>query len=158
MRSSPPSGQNCHKANPIESIIKIPIKTSIKIPIPIWTYSNLFRPLWTNFMQFENFFLFFFPFLKSPLRGGDDGSGGRNYFFTEKNVFCPFLGASRNKNICATIHIGREIWCLLYAGFFFLLKKIFQTKTFFNKNQIVTKLKNSNVTKIQNGTTQKLKM
>ena len=29
----------------------------------------------------------------------------------------PFLDASGNKNIGATIRIGRGIWCLPYAGF-----------------------------------------
>ena len=37
---------------------------------------------------------------------------------SKKNAISPFFDASRNKNIGATIRIGREIWCLLYAGFF----------------------------------------
>ena len=47
-----------------------------------------------------------------PLSGGDNGKDNDGV------IFSPFFGASRNKNIDATIRIGREIWCLLYAGFF----------------------------------------
>ena len=42
------------------------------------------------------------------------------YFFwgKKKNAISPFLDASGNKNNGATIHIGREICSLPYAGFF----------------------------------------
>ena len=36
----------------------------------------------------------------------------------KKLLSAPFFDASGNKNINATIRIDREIWCLLYAGFF----------------------------------------
>ena len=35
----------------------------------------------------------------------------------QKNAINPFFDASEYKNIGATIRIGQEIWCLLYAGF-----------------------------------------
>ena len=41
----------------------------------------------------------------------------------EKNAISLYLDASRNKNICATIRIGQEIWCLPYAGFFNFLRE-----------------------------------
>jgi hypothetical protein len=38
-----------------------------------------------------------------------------------RNAITPFFDASGPKNICATISIGREIWCLPCAGFFLSL-------------------------------------
>ena len=64
-----------------------------------------------------SFFLIFF--LKSPLGGGDGNEDGR-----EKNAINPFFDASGNKNIGATIRIGRDILCLPYAGFFLLNGKL----------------------------------
>ena len=61
--------------------------------------------------------------LKSPLGGGDNdhndsmGRGGVKKV-GKKNALSPFFVASRNKNVGATIRIGREFWCLPYAGFF----------------------------------------
>ena len=46
---------------------------------------------------------------------------GGGVFFSScatKNAISHFFGASGNKNISATIRIGREIWCLPYAGLF----------------------------------------
>ena len=37
-------------------------------------------------------------------------------FLAKKNAIGLFLDASGNKNIGATLRIGREIWCLQYAG------------------------------------------
>ena len=39
-----------------------------------------------------------------------------------KNAISPFNNASRKESIGATIHIGREIGCLRFAGFSFYLK------------------------------------
>ncbi len=39
-------------------------------------------------------------------------------FFLPKNAISLFFEGSGNRNIGATLCIGREIWCLLYAGFF----------------------------------------
>ena len=36
----------------------------------------------------------------------------------KKNTISPYLDVGGNKNIGATIHIGQEIRCLPYAGFF----------------------------------------
>ena len=40
------------------------------------------------------------------------------FFFAKKIDISPFFDASGNINIGASIRIGREIWCLPYAGFF----------------------------------------
>ena len=42
------------------------------------------------------------------------------FLFSKKNAISPFFDASGNINISATIRIGQEIWCLLYAGFFLM--------------------------------------
>ena len=41
-------------------------------------------------------------------------------FLQQKNPISPFFEARGNKNIDATIRIGREIRCLPFAGFFFI--------------------------------------
>ena len=52
------------------------------------------------------------------VRGGEKGEGfGKKL---KKNAIRPFFIASGHKNIGATIRIGREIRCLLYAGFLIL--------------------------------------
>ena len=69
--------------------------------------------------------------VKCPLGGGDGGDdnddggkgkeGGRiffNIFFWQKKCFCPVFDARGNKNMGATILIGKEIQGLPYAGFF----------------------------------------
>ena len=45
-------------------------------------------------------------------RGGGDRAGGK------KNDISPYFDGSGNKNIGATLRIGREIRCLPYEGFF----------------------------------------
>ena len=65
----------------------------------------------------------------------------------EKNAISPFFDGSRNKNIGDTIRIGREIWCLPYAGF--ILSKLKQksiSKSFFGLDSIPSHhfLKNQN--------------
>ena len=54
--------------------------------------------------------------LKSPWRRREKKEGGN--FFLAAPVPTP---AENEKNIGATISIGREIWCLPYAGFFILI-------------------------------------
>ena len=44
--------------------------------------------------------------------------GGVIFFLLFSFFIRTFFNASGNKNIGATIRIGWEIWCLLYAGFF----------------------------------------
>ena len=55
-------------------------------------------------------------FLKRPIIA----NSGRGKVRKKKNI-SPFLDASGNKNIGASIRIGQEIWFLQYAGFFLVL-------------------------------------
>ena len=41
----------------------------------------------------------------------------KKYYYCKKKAISPFFDASGNKNIGATIRIGQEIRCLLYAEF-----------------------------------------
>ena len=65
------------------------------------------RPL-TVFTFFFFYFIHVFHFISSSLF----------YIFHKKEAISPFVDASGNKNIGATIRIGQEIWCVPYAGFF----------------------------------------
>ena len=73
---------------------------------------------------FSSSFFLSFLVLKSPLGcgghngGGNDDVGDGGGGWLKKNAISPFLDASGNKNIGASIRIGQEIRRLLYAGFF----------------------------------------
>ena len=76
----------------------------------------LFYFYWLNRGEEDFFSLIFF-----VGDGGKDGkkpigSGKKRGEGGKKMLLAP-LWTQEEKNICATICIGREIWCLLYSGF-----------------------------------------
>ena len=70
-----------------------------------------------NFQRVANFFSSYFLGLKSTLGGGDGGDGD-NGGSGKTNAISLFFDASGNKNIGATIPIGREIWFSRMRDFF----------------------------------------
>ena len=77
-----------------------------------------FQPNWTSRSK-VSISSHFICSLSLPLVGGQ-GGGEKMKKMAKKNSISPYFDASGNKNIGATIRIGREIRCLPYAGFFSL--------------------------------------
>ena len=59
------------------------------------------------------------------------------YIITTGSLRPPFFDASGNKNIGATIRIGREIRCLPYAGFFWKISPICWVLIFLVKGSVL---------------------
>ena len=55
-----------------------------------------------------------------PLCNGGSSNNNKMQGEGKKNLISPFGNAIRKKSSSATIHIGGEIWCLMYAGFLVL--------------------------------------